>query len=96
MRDMRNVAAEKTTPLRLDPDPARACSAPIRRRAVRGRQRRTWTETPVLSLITSGDAQVEGSKVTPGRRMTSIRSKQATANKKSDGRAQNTYFHSLV
>jgi hypothetical protein len=29
MRGMRNVAAEKTTPLRLDPDPARACSAPI-------------------------------------------------------------------
>jgi hypothetical protein len=35
MRDMRNVAAEKTMPLRLDPDPARACPAPIRRRATR-------------------------------------------------------------
>jgi hypothetical protein len=29
MRDMRNVAAEKTMPLRLDPDPASACPAPI-------------------------------------------------------------------
>ncbi|MGC1633830.1 MAG: hypothetical protein WA744_00150 [Candidatus Acidiferrales bacterium] len=35
MRDMRNVAAEKTMPQRLDPDPARACPAPIRRRAMR-------------------------------------------------------------
>lgn len=35
MRDMRNVAAEKTMPLRLDPDPARACPAPIRRNAMR-------------------------------------------------------------
>ena len=38
----------------------------------------------------------KGRKATPGRHMTSIRSKQSTANKKSDGRAQNTYFHSLV
>jgi hypothetical protein len=84
MRDMRNVAAKKNHPPAAERDPARACSAPIRRRAVRGRQRRAWTETPVLSLITSGDAQVEASKATPGRRMTSIRSKQATANKKRD------------
>ena len=32
---------------------------------VRGRQRRAWTETPVLSLITSGDAQVRGAKPRP-------------------------------
>jgi hypothetical protein len=50
MRDMRNVPAEKRRPLRLDPGPVRSCSAPIRRREVRGRQRRTRTETPALSL----------------------------------------------
>ncbi len=40
MRDTRNVAAEKTMPLRLDPDPARARPAPILRRTVRSRKRR--------------------------------------------------------
>ncbi|MGC2733384.1 MAG: hypothetical protein WA212_05760 [Candidatus Acidiferrales bacterium] len=40
MRDMRNVAAEKTMPQRLDPDPARACPAPIRRRTMRLRRPR--------------------------------------------------------
>ncbi len=40
MWDMRNVAAEKTMPLRLDPDPARACPAPIRRTAIRSRRPR--------------------------------------------------------
>ncbi|MFZ0582983.1 MAG: hypothetical protein WAN72_01020 [Candidatus Acidiferrales bacterium] len=40
MRDMRNVAAEKTMPLRLDPDPARACPAPIRKRAMHLQQPR--------------------------------------------------------
>ena len=40
MWDMRNVAAEKTTPLRLDPDPIRACPAPIPRRAMRSRRPR--------------------------------------------------------
>jgi hypothetical protein len=85
MRDMRNVAAEKTTPLRLDPDPARACSAPIRRRATRGRQRRARTETLALSSIASAGALVKARGATPGRRMTSVRSKQATASKKSNG-----------
>ena len=40
MWDMRNVAAEKTMPLRLDPDPARACPAPIRRTVIRSRRPR--------------------------------------------------------
>jgi hypothetical protein len=40
MWDMRNVAAEKTMPLRLDPDPARACPAPIRRKTMRLRRAR--------------------------------------------------------
>jgi hypothetical protein len=40
MRDMRNVAAEKTTPLRLDPDPTSACPAPIRKTAMRARRAR--------------------------------------------------------
>jgi hypothetical protein len=40
MWDMRNVAAEKTMPLRLDPDPIRACPAPIRRRTMHSRRQR--------------------------------------------------------
>lgn len=40
MRDMRNVAAEKTMPERLDPDPIHACPAPFRRAELRGRRRR--------------------------------------------------------
>jgi hypothetical protein len=45
MRDMRNVAAEKTTPLRLDPDPARTawvCRGMfiVRRDIPRGARRR--------------------------------------------------------
>jgi hypothetical protein len=40
MRDMRNVAAEKTMPERLDPDPARVCPAPIFRRTAQVEQRK--------------------------------------------------------
>ncbi|MGA8022463.1 MAG: hypothetical protein WCC18_03290 [Candidatus Acidiferrales bacterium] len=45
MRDTRNVAAEKTMPLRLDPDPTGACPAPIRRRAMRSRRTRVLKPT---------------------------------------------------
>lgn len=63
MRDMRNVAAEKTMPLRLDPDPARACPAPIRKRAMHLQQprpvkpvRREVAEQAIATAFLAGAA----------------------------------------
>jgi hypothetical protein len=58
MWDMRNVAAEKTMPLRLDPDPTSACPAPIRRSAMHSQRsrpprqtRRKDTETVIADFL---------------------------------------------
>jgi hypothetical protein len=97
MWDMRNVAAEKTKPLRLDPDPARACPAPIRRRATRGRRQRATIqgchesvnravaeflgEEPVLPLLANAHVQPQARETAKGSCAPRLAASPASASK---------------
>lgn len=83
MRDMRNVAAEKTMPLRLDPDPARACPAPIRgrrersnRQRMRKKTRREDTETVVADFLG------EESKLSPAAGLSAAQQETESRNRR--------------